>query len=214
VFSEVFSKADEEQRKRTFEICVFTDCDKSDGDVNERDDVRRRRMRRWEARRNVLMKAAQDAADAANTDDPTTCFDGADVATQDGSDYLTSFNAAHGDASPASAMLYEVDTPSHSTSLHAAQNRAASYPSFNATQASTVPYPASSAAAQGGAGAARAQAAFSAQADPFTAAHGIPEDEKMIVDEGKDAEMVETKSFSREVQNSRSNTADGDVDMQ
>ena len=68
VFSEVFSRVDRRaQRERggTGVQCVFLDRDRNDGDVKEGREEKKMRIARWEARRTVIMNAAQDEADAA-----------------------------------------------------------------------------------------------------------------------------------------------------
>ena len=232
VFAKVFLKFDKQaQRERTGTKCVFEDWDRSDGDVKEGNEEKALRLVRWEARRrkrNPPMHVIPDEA--------------AYVASFDPAQVDAAFHPLSHDAAQASAVSYPTsssaaDASAYATSSNAAQASVASYlPSFDATQAGAIPYPTFFTAAQVDA---------AVQANPTAADYyGIPEDERMIltrgdeqvdfvaeatandpitpnamvVDDGKDIEMVETKSLptrSCEAQNSRSNKKeDGDVEMQ
>ena len=222
VFSNVFSTVDRRaQRERGSEKCVFDDYDRSDGDVKEGNEKKTMRMMRWEARRrrrrNPLYNIPDEAAYGAS-------FDAAQVDA--------AFHPPSSDAAQASAVSHPPSSAATASSS-AAQASVASYPpSFDATQALANPYPTFTAT----------QADTAIQANPPTVADycGIPEDAKMtltsdeqiaegtantpitpkamVVDDGKDTEMVEIKSLpthSGEAQNSRLNKKeDSDIEMQ
>jgi hypothetical protein len=215
VFMDVFTKVDKQaQRERKCKRCVFTDDGEGgDEDVREREHQRTMRMMRWDARRNVLLNAAQDAANAASlaaAQVDTAAFDEADAALHPPSFDAACFDAARADMAvhypfhlpeasvpyvASSAYLPSFDTaqdgavfysPSFDVpqatavpSFATAQVDAASYPSFNATHASATPPPLH--ATQADAAAARAEVAFSVQANPTADDnYGIPEEEQMM----------------------------------
>ena len=127
VFTEVFSKVDRQaQKERRCKRCVFRDEDGSDGDVREREHERNIRLMQWDARRNVLWKAAQDAANAA-------------AAQDDGVAFPTSFDESDAVLYPPSFEAAEAPYP--------AQADTALYSPFNVPWASAVPHAASFTAA-------------------------------------------------------------------
>ena len=164
-----------------------------------------------------------------------------DAAQADAAPYAASSNAAQASAAsyPPSFDAAEADAAAYATSSNAAQASVASYPpSFDATQASAIPQPTFFTSAQ---------VDTAVQAIPTAADYyGIPEDAKMIltargdeqvdfvteatanapigpnamvIDDGKDIEMVESTgkslpTHSCGAQSSRSNRKDDDINMQ
>lgn len=156
VFMDVFTKVDKQaQRERKCKKCVFKDDGEGgDWDVREREDQRTMRMMKWDARRNAILNAAQDVADAASL--AAAQVDAAAFDEGDEDLYPPSFDAPCFDAARADTAVYypfcvsavpytvsstvQADAAAYHTSFGTAQDGAVNYsPSFDVPQAAAVP---------------------------------------------------------------------------
>ena len=233
VFNDVFSRVDKRaQRERTGKTCVFVDWhgSRSDRDVKEGDEEKRKRMMRWEAKRKgnspsmyVIPDTAADATSFYPAQVDVACHSLSSVVARSSDvPYPTSSDAA---SYPPFVDATKVDAAPYGISSNATQASVASCPpSLDSAKASAISCPTIFTAAQADA---------TVPANPT--ATGIPEDAKviltrgddfvakasanppitpkaMVVDDGKYIDTVETKSFptgSREAKNSRSNKEEG-----
>ena len=154
VFMDVFTKVDKQaQRERKCKRCVFKDdVEGGDGDVREREDQRMMRLMKWDARRNVILNAAQDAADAASlaaAQVDAAAFDEADAAlyppsfdTAQDTAVCSPFHIPEASAVPCavSSATVQADAAAYLAPFDTAQNGAVFYsPSFDVPQATAIP---------------------------------------------------------------------------